>query len=207
MGAGRTELVRTLFGVDPMDSGELYVRGERIHRPTPEACIRKGMAFVTEDRRLEGLLMPKPVRDNLILVKLRGILKRLGVIDRSREGSLTRSIIADLQVKVAESGRQPVASLSGGNQQKVVIGKWMLNGPRIFIMDEPTRGVDVGAKFEIYSIMCEMAAKGSAHPDGLLGDGGAHGDLRPDPGDEGRGAGGRGAAHGFRPEAIGSLAL
>ncbi len=162
MGAGRTEFVRVLFGVDRMDSGELFVQGERIQRPTPEVCIRKGMAFVTEDRRLEGLLMPKPVRDNLVLVKLRGILKRLGVIDRAQEGSLTRSIISDLRVKVAEASRQPVASLSGGNQQKVVIGKWMLNGPRIFIMDEPTRGVDVGAKFEIYSIMCEMAAKGSA---------------------------------------------
>ena len=162
MGAGRTEFVRTLFGVDPMDSGELFIRGERVERPTPEVCIAKGMAFVTEDRRQEGLLMPKPVRDNLILVKLREILKRLGVIDRARESRLSDSIIADLRVKVAESARQPVASLSGGNQQKVVIGKWMLNGPRVFIMDEPTRGVDVGAKFEIYTIMCEMAKKGSA---------------------------------------------
>jgi ribose transport system ATP-binding protein len=162
MGAGRTELLRTLFGVDPMDSGELWLRGARIPRPTPEICIREGMAFVTEDRRQEGLLMPKPVRDNLILVRLRSILKRLGVIDRARENGLTRSIIADLHVKVAESARQPVASLSGGNQQKVVIGKWMLNGPRVFLLDEPTRGVDVGAKFEIYSIVSQMAEKGSA---------------------------------------------
>ncbi len=207
MGAGRTELVRTLFGVDPMDSGELWVQGERIPRPTPEICIRKGMAFVTEDRRQEGLLMPKPVRDNLILVRLRAILKRLGVVDRVQENAQAGSIIADLHVKVAESARQPVASLSGGNQQKVVIGKWMLNGPRIFIMDEPTRGVDVGAKFEIYSIMCDMARKGSAllmvssEMEELIGicdrilvmkDGTLAGEVQ---------------RTGFRPEAIGSLAL
>jgi ribose transport system ATP-binding protein len=162
MGAGRTEFVRTLFGVDPMDSGELYVQGERIARPTPEACIGRGMAFVTEDRRQEGLLMPKPVRDNLILVKVRDILRRFGVVDRRRENALTKAVIADLRVKVGDGARQTVTSLSGGNQQKVVLGKWMLNTPRVFILDEPTRGVDVGAKFEIYSLVGEMAKRGSA---------------------------------------------
>ena len=161
MGAGRTELVRTLFGVDPMDSGELWVGGERLLAPTPERCIARGMAFVTEDRRQEGLLMPKPVRDNLVLVKLRDILERLGVVDREREQSLAQSMIAGLRVKVADGNRQSVGSLSGGNQQKVVIGKWMLKDPRVFILDEPTRGVDVGAKFEIYSLIGEMVAKGS----------------------------------------------
>ena len=162
MGAGRTELVRTLFGVDRMEAGELWIGGERLERPSPERCIARGLAFVTEDRRLEGLLMPKPVRDNLILVKLRDILRRLGVVDRSREDGLTRSIIGGLRVKVTDGARQPVGSLSGGNQQKVVIGKWMLKEPRIFLLDEPTRGVDVGAKFEIYTLVGEMVRKGAA---------------------------------------------
>ena len=162
MGAGRTEFVRAIFGVDTMDSGEVHVRGKKVEKLTPLSCIKLGMAFITEDRREEGLLMPKSVRDNLIIIKLRDILGRFTVVDRKREISLSNSAIEDLKVKVSEPGIQAVNSLSGGNQQKVVFGKWVLKEPQIFIMDEPTRGVDVGAKFEIYTIITGMAKKGSA---------------------------------------------
>jgi len=160
MGAGRTEFVRSLFGLDKIDSGEVYIRGIRIDFPSPKLCIAQGMALITEDRREEGLLMPKTVKDNLVIVKLADILGRFAVIDRRREETLARSAIDELNVKVSDHKTQAVSSLSGGNQQKVVIGKWLMSEPRILIMDEPTRGVDVGAKFEIYTIIAGMAKKG-----------------------------------------------
>lgn len=162
MGAGRTEFVRTLFGVDQMESGNFYIRGEKIEKSSPRLCIAKGLAFITEDRRAEGLLMPKSVKDNLLAVKLDDILGRFFVIKRKQEYSLAKSAIDNLKVKVTDFMTQPVNSLSGGNQQKVVFGKWLLKKPKIFIMDEPTRGVDVGAKFEIYTIIVEMAKQGAA---------------------------------------------
>lgn len=160
MGAGRTEFARILFGLDKMDSGEVHILGEKVALSSPAGCIERGMAFITEDRREEGLLMPKTVKDNLVIVKLAEILGRLGVIDRKRERGLAMAAIEELKVKVSDPVAQAVSSLSGGNQQKVVFGKWLLKEPRIFLMDEPTRGVDVGAKFEIYTIIAGMVRKG-----------------------------------------------
>lgn len=162
MGAGRTELVKAIFGVEDKDKGEVFINGKKIGKPSPEECISNGMAFITEDRHHEGLLMPKPIRDNLILVKLKDILKRFSIVNRKAEKENTESIIKDLNIKVMNPTAQTASSLSGGNQQKVVVGKWVIKNPSVFILDEPTRGVDVGAKFEMYTIIANMAKNGSS---------------------------------------------
>lgn len=161
MGSGRTELVRCLFGIDRMQSGEVYFNGTRLQHLTPQECIEHGIAFVTEDRRQEGLLMPKPVRDNLVTVKLDQLRGRLGMINRQREDTEAETMIKELRIRVGDKNRQAVRNLSGGNQQKVVLGKWLMCKPMMFLMDEPTRGVDVGAKYEIYTIMGDMAKAGT----------------------------------------------
>ena len=161
MGSGRTELVKTLFGVEKMDSGEVLINGEKINGISPEKCIKNHIAYVTEDRHHEGLLLTKPVAENLILVTLPKILRKLGIVNRQKRKDLNTKIIKELNIKVMDEENQNVVNLSGGNQQKVVFGKWVMNEPSIFILDEPTRGVDVGAKFEIYTIIADMAKKGS----------------------------------------------
>lgn len=162
MGAGRTELVKAVFGVEPMDSGEVYVNNEKIEKVSPQECIKNHIALVTEDRHHEGLLMKKPVKDNLVLVKLVDILKKFNVINRAKEKEFSDEIIKSLRIKVTDPNLQAANGLSGGNQQKVVFGKWVIKNPRVFILDEPTRGVDVGAKFEIYTIIANMAKNGSS---------------------------------------------
>lgn len=162
MGAGRTELAKVLFGVEQRDAGELVLNSRVMSHISPSACISEHAAFITEDRRSEGLLMTKPVDDNLSLVKMADLTNRLGVVNVAERARYNREAIKDLQIKVADSGEQVVSSLSGGNQQKVVFGKWVMKDPKIFILDEPTRGVDVGAKFEIYSIIMNLAKRGSA---------------------------------------------
>ena len=162
MGAGRTELMRCLFGVDRMEAGEVHFMGKRLKNLSPETCIRNGMAFVTEDRRQEGLLMSKPLKDNLVLAKLRQLLKRFGLVDSKLEDKEAARAIEQLDVKAQNKNTQMVGSLSGGNQQKVVLGKWLINSPALFFMDEPTRGVDVAAKYEIYITINQMAKNGKA---------------------------------------------
>ncbi len=161
MGAGRTELMRCLFGVDKMESGEIYLRDKVLKKPNPQICIKNGMAFITEDRRQEGLLTSKSVADNLVAVKLNQLLGSFGMVDREKEDLFSDRTIKELNIKVHDKNTQAVKNLSGGNQQKVVIGKWIMREPSIFIMDEPTRGVDVGAKAEIYSIVNQMAKNGA----------------------------------------------
>lgn len=161
MGAGRTEFVRAMYGLDPMLSGELFFDGKPIVKPTPKSCIEHGIAFITEDRRNEGLLMPKPVDENLILVKMDEITTKAKVVPNKVVDQLTDASIHDLQIKVSNKKLQLATNLSGGNQQKVVIGKWLMKNPRMLIMDEPTRGVDVGAKYEIYSLILDLAKRGS----------------------------------------------
>ncbi len=162
MGAGRTDLAKIIFGVEQMDEGEVSIHS-REHSPlNPQACILQNVAFITEDRRHEGLLMTKPVDENLSLVKMPSLLNRFGVVDPKEIEKHNRKAIKDLQIIVSDYKRQLANTLSGGNQQKVVFGKWVMNDPKIFILDEPTRGVDVGAKFEIYSIIVDLAKRGSA---------------------------------------------
>lgn len=162
MGAGRTELAKVLFGVEQLDEGEVTMNGVKLTRLSPEICIGEQAAFITEDRFNEGLLSTKPVDDNLDLVKMTDLQNGMGVVDVGERNRLNQQAIRDLQIKVSDSKRQLVNSLSGGNQQKVVFGKWVMKKPRILILDEPTRGVDVGAKFEIYTIILNLAKSGSA---------------------------------------------
>jgi ribose transport system ATP-binding protein len=161
MGAGRTEFARALYGVDPITSGTIQLNDTLIHNPTPCTSIDLGAAFITEDRRGEGLLMPKPVEDNIVLVNLNKMTNRLGVVDKIQVENQSDNIINDLKVKVNDKKLQLASNLSGGNQQKVVIGKWLLKSPKLLIMDEPTRGVDVGSKYEIYSLIQSLAKDGS----------------------------------------------
>ena len=162
MGAGRSELARAVYGVDPVEGGEISFKGNPVRRPSPEWWIQNGMAYITENRREEGLLMPKSVKENLVLASLRNFRQAFGAVDRRSEERTSASVIDQLSIKTFDKSRQTAQTLSGGNQQKVVIGKWLLTKPEVFIVDEPTRGVDVGAKFEIYNHLNVMASDGCA---------------------------------------------
>jgi ribose transport system ATP-binding protein len=161
MGSGRTELARILFGLEPFESGTIMLNGVNVSAPTPRGSIGGGMAFVTENRREEGLLMSIDIANNIGMVALPTYADRLLQIIRQRDlGDGAARMAGALQLKSGDIRRQNVKALSGGNQQKVVIAKWLLNAPSVFILDEPTRGIDVGAKYEIYSIMDRLAAEG-----------------------------------------------
>ena len=162
MGAGRSELLRAVYGVDPVEGGRTLFRGEAVRRPEPSRWVEQGVAYITENRREEGLLMPKTVKENLVLANLRKMRGRLGAVDTQREEREADEAIGRLHIKTYDKARQPVRMLSGGNQQKVVIGKWLLTRPTVFLVDEPTRGVDVGAKSEIYGHLNALAGEGSA---------------------------------------------
>jgi len=162
LGAGRTELLRSLYGVDPMISGALKIHGDVIEKPNPRKCIDHGLAFITEDRRNEGLIVTKTVTENTVMVILNRILKLCSVVDRKRYKETADKMVKQFTIKTANADKQYVSHLSGGNQQKVVVSKWMASEPDIFFMDEPTRGVDVGAKYEIYTYINQQAASGSA---------------------------------------------
>ncbi len=162
MGSGRTELARMIFGADQFESGEIVVEGELVRKPSPRSSIHNKIAFVTENRREEGLLMSIDIANNISLVSLPEFARSmLQVIDQRQMFDSARETANTLQLKSGDIRQQPVKSLSGGNQQKVVIAKWLLSRPSIFIMDEPTRGIDVGAKYEIYTIIDRLAAEGS----------------------------------------------
>ena len=162
MGAGRSEVARAAFGVDPLERGSIWVNGNEYQKPTPFICIENNMAFITENRREEGLMMPKTVVENLALVKIRELTGKFGVVNASEERKATEQAIINVGVKSADPVKQQVNSLSGGNQQKVVVGKWIITDPRVFIVDEPTRGIDVGAKYEVYKLLLKLAASGAA---------------------------------------------
>jgi ribose transport system ATP-binding protein len=160
MGSGRSELARALFGLDPLASGSATLAGRPLDGP-PAARIAQGLAFVTENRREEGLLMEAPVAENLSLVAVRDFGRGpLALLDREAHARATEHAKHELGIRAADIARQPVKSLSGGNQQKVVIGKWLMKDPHLFVLDEPTRGVDVGAKYEIYALADRLAAAG-----------------------------------------------
>ena len=162
MGSGRTELARIIFGIDEYDSGEIHIGETSLGFHSPRDSIRNGIAFVTENRREEGLLMNINIADNIGLVSLPQFANRLSsMIDHAQLTGAAQRASRALQLKSGDIGIQPAKALSGGNQQKVVIAKWLLSDPKIFIMDEPTRGVDVGAKYEIYSIIDQLAESGS----------------------------------------------
>jgi ribose transport system ATP-binding protein len=160
MGSGRSELARAAFGLDPLETGSLSLAGRPLTGSTADR-IAAGLAFVTENRREEGLLMEASVADNISLVAVREFGRGgLALLDREALVEATERVKADLGIRAGNIEVQPVKALSGGNQQKVVIGKWLLKDPRLFILDEPTRGVDVGAKYEIYALADRLAATG-----------------------------------------------
>ncbi|NLC52701.1 MAG: sugar ABC transporter ATP-binding protein [Firmicutes bacterium] len=158
VGAGRTELMRVIFGLDPFSNGEIYINRRPVRINSPEDAIREGIAFVTEDRRLQGLILGMSIRENASLVALRA-LQRAGFIKFRAENSLVREYVQKLQIKTPSLERK-VSTLSGGNQQKVVLAKWLAVKPQILILDEPTRGIDVGAKAEIHRIISDLAGQG-----------------------------------------------
>lgn len=160
MGAGRTEIMRALFGLDEVTSGALYLNGEKITIKNPESAITHGIGFLTEDRKDEGLVIEQSINDNIILPVI-GKFSKKGLIDDNEVHKLVDSLIKRLNIK-SESRTDSAVSLSGGNQQKVVLAKWITIEPKVLILDEPTRGVDVGAKREIYNLINELAAKGVA---------------------------------------------
>jgi len=163
MGSGRSELARIIFGLDPFESGIVKVGEATVSKPLPRRSIRNRMAFVTENRREEGLLMDASVSDNLDLLVLTRCARfgAVGVIDRAKTLALASHTLSRLQIRSGPIDRQPAKHLSGGNQQKVVIGRWILTDPAVLILDEPTRGIDVGAKCEIYGIISRLAEDGT----------------------------------------------
>ncbi|MCY8316588.1 ribose ABC transporter ATP-binding protein RbsA [Bacillus vallismortis] len=160
MGAGRTEIMRALFGVDRLDSGEIWIAGKKTVIKNPQDAVKKGLGFITENRKDEGLLLDTSIRENIALPNLASFSPK-GLIDHKREAEFVDLLIKRLTIKTA-SPETHARHLSGGNQQKVVIAKWIGIGPKVLILDEPTRGVDVGAKREIYTLMNELTERGVA---------------------------------------------
>jgi ribose transport system ATP-binding protein len=159
VGAGRTELARAIFGVDPVDSGEVWVEGRRMKPGNPREAKHRGIGFVTEDRQGQGIVPPLSVAENLGLASL-GRNTSVGLVNRREQRRQAGKMIEDLNIRTP-GPEQEIRYLSGGNQQKVVIGKWLLADSKVLIMDEPTRGIDVGAKVEIYELMNELTENGA----------------------------------------------
>ncbi len=160
VGAGRSEVARAIFGADMIDSGEILIDGKPVKIRSPRHAISLGIGLVTEDRKALGLVLGMAVRENISLANL-GVLSRLGFVNRRREREVARKYVEDVLIKTP-SVEQSVQNLSGGNQQKVVLAKWLFTESRVLIFDEPTRGIDVGAKTEIYQLMNQLAANGVA---------------------------------------------
>jgi ribose transport system ATP-binding protein len=162
LGSGRTELVRAMVGLDPIDGGRLRWRSEAGElADIAPAALYAHSGFVTEDRRGEGLFLPLSASDNIVMPSIRRIARLAGIVDRKKQRSLASELIRRLGIKVA-SDNQKAATLSGGNQQKVVFARWLATTPRLFLLDEPTRGLDVGAKTEILRLILQLASAGTA---------------------------------------------
>jgi ribose transport system ATP-binding protein len=161
LGAGRTETMRLIFGADPMDSGEVIVKGQKVTIKQPKDAVRHGIGYLSEDRKRYGLALGMSVKVNTVMASLSKFLKPLGVIDEARSKQVTEEYVRRLNTKTP-SVEQQAKNLSGGNQQKVVVGKWLVRDSDILIFDEPTRGIDVGAKSEIYKLLNELADQGKS---------------------------------------------
>lgn len=163
MGSGRTELARILFGLDPFASGRVTLDGAGITHASPKERVRLGLAFLTEDRRHEGLMMQASIAENIDAVQLpRWSTGPAAFIDQETRRREIREVGQTVHLDASVSLEQAVKTLSGGNQQKAVLAKWLLTQPKVFILDEPTRGIDVGAKFEIYRLIQRLAREGTA---------------------------------------------
>ena len=161
VGAGRTEVMRAVFGLDRPDYGKIFLDGKEIHIKNVQQAIKAGIAMISEDRRRFGLVTIRSIWENVMYAHMNSFTNKIGLLKKSEEEKKIREQVEFLKLKT--SGLQmPVTSLSGGNQQKVVIAKWLISPPKVLIMDEPTKGIDVGAKYEIYKLMCALAKEGMA---------------------------------------------
>jgi len=160
MGAGRTEIMQSIFGIDPYDSGQIFFNGKETKVRNTQDAIHNKIAMVTEDRLRRGIIANLPVKYNITLAFLKMITK-MGFLLRKKENQSCNRMIERLRIKVP-SAESEISLLSGGNQQKAILGKWLLVEPEVLIMDEPTRGIDVGAKSEIYRLIGELASQGKA---------------------------------------------
>jgi ABC-type sugar transport system ATPase subunit len=158
VGAGRTETVRAIFGADPIGAGTVLVDGKLLQPGSPEQAVKAGLGLLTEDRKELGLLAALSIRENVTIADL-SAFTRLGVISRKQETSLVNNLVPRLRLKY-HSIEQPISSLSGGNQQKVLLSRWLATRAKVLLLDEPTKGVDVGAKADIYTIIGDLAAQG-----------------------------------------------
>jgi ribose transport system ATP-binding protein len=160
LGAGRTELARAIFGADSIDSGSIFIRGKRCELRSPRHAINAGIGFLTEDRKAQGLILQLSIKENICLPNL-GRYSRFGIVRAREETQTADHYVRELRIKTPGISQRAI-NLSGGNQQKVVLGKWLSSHADIFIFDEPTRGIDVGAKAEIYTLINQLTASGVA---------------------------------------------
>lgn len=160
MGAGRTEIMQALFGNLPVESGKVYIEGKEVVIKNPRQAIKAGIGFITEDRKTEGLLLEKSIAENIEIANLKKVSKK-SVISKEKQSELVKKGIEEFRIKCTGPEHE-CNNLSGGNQQKVVLAKWVATDPKILILDEPTRGVDIGAKKEIYNVINDMAKQGVA---------------------------------------------
>ena len=160
MGAGRTETARALFGADPKESGDIYINGEKVTINNPQDAVKYGIGYLSEDRKRYGIVVQKTVAENTTMATLESYMKGM-FIDKKKEKEVAEKYVEALATKTP-SIDQLVVNLSGGNQQKVFIAKWLTRDSQILIFDEPTRGIDVGAKNEIYKLMNKLAAEGKS---------------------------------------------
>jgi ribose transport system ATP-binding protein len=161
MGAGRTEVARAIFGADPIDSGEIYISGRKVQINSPRDAVRHGIGYLSEDRKRYGLTLGMDVETNLVLATFKKFMSFLGWMNEAKTRATAEHFVNALSIKTPNL-QQKVKNLSGGNQQKVVIGKWLTADTNILIFDEPTRGIDVGAKSEIYKLLNNLAQQGKA---------------------------------------------
>jgi ribose transport system ATP-binding protein len=161
VGAGRTEVARAIFGADPIDSGEVFVHGKKVRIKRPLDAVRLGLGYLSEDRKRYGLALGLDVETNTVLASLERFLGALGWVLPRRMRQTSENYVRSLAIKTP-SVQQKVKNLSGGNQQKVVIAKWLTRNSDVLIFDEPTRGIDVGAKSEIYRLLNELAKEGKS---------------------------------------------
>jgi len=161
MGAGRTETTRAIFGIDPKERGTITLDGKELMIHCPEDAIREGLVLAPEDRKKDGLCTKLSIRENIALPNLDKLCNKLGIVNRKKEDAMVVKVVQELKIKLA-GPEVDASSLSGGNQQKVVVGKWLARNSKVVIFDEPTRGIDVASKVEIYQLMNQLKKQGIA---------------------------------------------
>ncbi len=159
VGAGRTESMRAIIGADKVISGEIYLEGKQIHNHSPHDAMEKGIVLVPEDRKTQGILTNLGVGENITIGSLDGNSNKIGILDRKKERKMWEDGIKNFKIKTPYPEKK-IIELSGGNQQKAVVARWMATNPKVLILDEPTKGIDIGAKSEFYNMICEFAKQG-----------------------------------------------